>query len=754
MVACVLISFAWTVRLDGGSPGTGVSALSPPPSSNNPVDTEGISGSVPGDCDNNGIVNLIDFAGFVLAAQGPDCGGSGDCRCYDLNGDGCVDLLDFGALQVAFGTAQDSSGPPPSNLFVLQLADYHARCATGDGGDGVCHLGDPCCQTQTGPPNTPCAVLQELWIQGCDLNADGQRDRTGDLDTLAEWNDFLWEPDDACNLLAREQYPLEPTDKPYTRHFIPMCTDGSTPPQGKTVCPDGQPIIQCTDGTRPIFYYHAGTTETNRWIIKIQGGGVTCSGGGLSDCWLDNERSDFSSAWSTNGSTKGFLGIFDANDSPFASYNLVNIDKCVGDRNQGSSTIPLQDFFADDGTPKGQGPVYFRGYREVQALLAYLKTWDQGNTLTPTSQIAILTQSNGSNGVYMYLDRLAEFIRHDPSDGQPGIGLIGADVRGLASAFVRASVEAENLVNNPSQDIFAWSDFPPADFDDHITAPLSASAGGLWYSPLTYYDGTEFKLSRAWGALLFDTDLPTNIDEAVGVGTLDESCFAAHGFYGGAGDNVEACLDSMHVLMNHVTTPVFLAPQLYDFKLRETALQSYTRMTESFLDLGYLPDAESVCGSHDENFACSEQSQCPDGAAPCDIRYTLTPEYHPVDFADRVRAVARGAVDRSTGTPEERPADAQAPVGHAVFAPEWDTHDGWSSLEKMNYRICDDTGAADCAWQSAPLWAALKSWLELDATVICVERDEPGADPNGPLTTWSETTPGPLLDDRCGLPPG
>jgi len=54
-------------------------------------------------------------------------------------------------------------------------------------------------------------------------------------------------------------------------------------------------------------------------------------------------------------------------------------------------------------------------------------------------------------------------------------------------------------------------------------------------------------------------------------------------------------------------------------------------------------------------------------------------------------------------------------------------------------------------WQTAPLGAALKSWLEYDATVICVERDAPGIDPNRSLTQWSETTPGPLLGNRCGM---
>ncbi|MFQ5463825.1 MAG: hypothetical protein ACE5E5_14510 [Phycisphaerae bacterium] len=209
----------------------------------------------------------------------------------------------------------------------------------------------------------------------------------------------------------------------------------------------------------------------------------------------------------------------------------------------------------------------------------------------------------------------------------------------------------------------------------------------------------------------------------------------------------------MHVLLNHLTTPVFLSPQLYDFKIRETSLLSYTTISDSYFTLGYTPDPGSLCGSHDENFACAVQSQCPTDVVACDLKTTKAADYHPIDFAVRLRSIARGAVGRSLGTPEEAPTDVQAPVGHAVFAPEWNTHSGWADPEKMNYRICDDSGAGVCSWQSAPLWAALKSWLEYDATVICVERDLPGVDPNRPLTAWSETTPGPFLDNRCGVAP-
>ena len=125
--------------------------------------------------------------------------------------------------------------------------------------------------------------------------------------------------------------------------------------------------------------------------------------------------------------------------------------------------------------------------------------------------------------------------------------------------------------------------------------------------------------------------------------------------------------------------------------------------------------------------------------------------YHPTDFAERVRRIAQGFTNRSAGIPEETPGAPPAPVGHAVFAPEASSHAGWFEAEKITRQICDDQGPNTCAWSSAPLAVALKAWLELNATVICVEQDEPGVDADRPLTTWSETTPGPFLDARCGI---
>jgi hypothetical protein len=60
--------------------------------------------SLPGDHDNDGDVDLDDFAalGLCLDASGPEGGLAAECVYFDFNGDGDVDLEDFAAFQTLF----------------------------------------------------------------------------------------------------------------------------------------------------------------------------------------------------------------------------------------------------------------------------------------------------------------------------------------------------------------------------------------------------------------------------------------------------------------------------------------------------------------------------------------------------------------------------------------------------------------------------------------------------------------------------
>jgi hypothetical protein len=57
----------------------------------------------PGDCNADGGVNLFDYDAFEACLSGPGGGPlSPECTCFDLDGSGTVDMLDFALLQEGF----------------------------------------------------------------------------------------------------------------------------------------------------------------------------------------------------------------------------------------------------------------------------------------------------------------------------------------------------------------------------------------------------------------------------------------------------------------------------------------------------------------------------------------------------------------------------------------------------------------------------------------------------------------------------
>ena len=57
----------------------------------------------PGDCNADSGVNLFDYVAFEECLVGPGASPLGpDCVCFDLDGNGTVDLIDFGVLQSGF----------------------------------------------------------------------------------------------------------------------------------------------------------------------------------------------------------------------------------------------------------------------------------------------------------------------------------------------------------------------------------------------------------------------------------------------------------------------------------------------------------------------------------------------------------------------------------------------------------------------------------------------------------------------------
>ena len=60
--------------------------------------------SVPGDLDQNGVVNLSDFATFACCYLGSGVPAVPGCALADLDGDGDVDLADFATFAVNYGS--------------------------------------------------------------------------------------------------------------------------------------------------------------------------------------------------------------------------------------------------------------------------------------------------------------------------------------------------------------------------------------------------------------------------------------------------------------------------------------------------------------------------------------------------------------------------------------------------------------------------------------------------------------------------
>ena len=66
-----------------------------------PDECTGIPGD--GDCNNDGTVNLLDFATFAVCFEQSLRGAIGsECDCVDMDGDGDVDLQDFAIFALLF----------------------------------------------------------------------------------------------------------------------------------------------------------------------------------------------------------------------------------------------------------------------------------------------------------------------------------------------------------------------------------------------------------------------------------------------------------------------------------------------------------------------------------------------------------------------------------------------------------------------------------------------------------------------------
>jgi len=60
---------------------------------------------VPGDCTEDGAINLFDLVSRSSCVTGPSTAARSQCQCLDIDGDGDVDLLDAAEFQIGFSGA-------------------------------------------------------------------------------------------------------------------------------------------------------------------------------------------------------------------------------------------------------------------------------------------------------------------------------------------------------------------------------------------------------------------------------------------------------------------------------------------------------------------------------------------------------------------------------------------------------------------------------------------------------------------------
>lgn len=501
--------------------------------------------------------------------------------------------------------------------------------------------------------------------------------------------------------LFTNHYPSGGTG-PYTRVNVPLCETANC----------GNDTIRCLDGTRPIYHYKPGSgTDANKWFIKIQSGGDTCSAENCATRYGTVDRDHFSSAYGQNSAmvnANGFLST--GPDNLYRNYNLVRFDKCVGDRNLGDVTVPDYTY-----APGNTGPVYFHGYRIIQAVLQSLK--DQAGAipdLEDAETIVFLSHSNGSNGGYLYMDRLRQYV----------IDEIAApanmpDVRYLASGYVFPGPEIEYALETGSfptsyPDAYGHVDdqntmsticgngFDPGNpfYQDWMDAGMNVSGpnqclhgigldhlrgmGGMFFSTADFEFGRQYDLLDLWGA-------------ADATPTIDESCLAAHLSTG----DVEACYDSTHVMLYHLTTPTFFAAQGADRNLRTTRLAS---LTVTF-DPQYCDTGDPNC--HTENYRGDTNGN----GDPVPSEGGWQKE----DYQERVLAIMEERFNGQSAH-QEQPMG----IGHGAFIDNTVDHMGLATMSKLRRTMIPAVGAEPFELQEY-VWQWLDPTNQLQ--VVCVDDD-------------------------------
>lgn len=294
------------------------------------------------------------------------------------------------------------------------------------------------------------------------------------------------------------------------------------------------PSAVCNDGTPGVFYYAPATRseDQGRWIIFLQGGGACNSGQTCAERWCSintNYGMDKMSSSLTKPSIRGAGFMSPDSRNHFRTWNRVLIFYCSSDQWGG---MKLNTLTAT--TPSGAAVEYaiqFRGSAIVDAVLDTLRNAAKSSGRRRAVSHGEEQPSAASSSPWPDLDTATDVIFAGSSGGGGGVknnaDRVGAKLRGANPGLnYRALIDAS-------------------------TSPDTSEMS---------YAGTTYCAADPTGCTFesFTRGRYEAIDVALLANRGDESCLAYH-----AGSEW-MCGDKMHVMLHHITSPMFIHQDLLD----------------------------------------------------------------------------------------------------------------------------------------------------------------------------------------------
>lgn len=290
------------------------------------------------------------------------------------------------------------------------------------------------------------------------------------------------------------------------------------------------PNAVCNDGTPGVFYYAPATSaeDQGKWIIFLQGGGVCTSGQTCAERWCSidtNYGMDKMTSSLTKPSIRGAGFMAPDARNRFRTWNRVLIFYCSSDQ-WGGAKSNTASASAPDGSVI-EYAIQFRGSNIVDAVLDTLR-----NVEVPRGRRRAVSHASPP---WPDLDGASDVIFAGSSGGGGGVKNNGD------------RVGAKLKVTNPALDYRILI--------DAATSPETSQMS---------YAGTTFCAADPSGCTFesFTRGHYDAIDVALYGNRGDESCVAYHASREPQSEWI--CGDKMHVLLHHLTSPMFLHQDIID----------------------------------------------------------------------------------------------------------------------------------------------------------------------------------------------